>query len=53
MSKKNIVLGRFEDPVNTEGQLHNAQVRTQVTAGRRHVRHDELADFLESSSSCL
>ena len=44
--EKNVVLGRFEDTVNTEGQLHNAQVRTQVTAGRRHVRHDELADFL-------
>ena len=43
--EKNVVLGRFEDTVNAEGQLHNAQVRAQVTAGRRHVRHDELANL--------
>ena len=50
--EKNIILGRFEDTVNAEGQLHNAQVRAQMTAGRRHVRHDELADFLRELLSC-
>ena len=44
--EKNVVLGRLKNTVNAEGQLHNTQVRAQVTAGRRHVRHDELADFL-------
>ena len=44
--EKNIVLRRFEDTVNAESQLHNAQVRTQVTTGCRHIRHDELANFL-------
>ena len=32
--------------MNAESQLHNAQVRTQVTTGCRHIRHDELANFL-------
>ena len=44
--KEDVVLGGIENAVDAKGQLHNAQVRAQVAAGRRNVRHDELADLV-------
>ena len=44
--KEDVVLGGIENAVDAEGQLHNAQVRAQVAAGRRNVRHDELANLV-------
>ena len=40
------VLGRVEHPVQRQGQLHDSEIRSEVAAGRRHLRDEELPDVL-------
>ena len=40
------VPGRDEDAVQGECHLHHAEVGAEMTAGRRHLSHEELADLL-------
>ena len=39
------VVGRREDAVQGDGELHNSEVRAQMTPGRRDARDEELADL--------